>query len=256
MSELRDRYGNELDKYDFQGVATDVMQLADVPTAVVTTLRWALLIPALVGVITAAVFGDRMPGWVLVPFVIGAMLLSMIGALAIGVLFVARRRLEESTQATGRILDTVGLVHHDLVELQGASVTHSAIEDLAHGFINSGALETAATGSLPTPLRIIAKPVATGALWGPKKILERTTTSLINDMPWAVLNAKTDELAQTAGESVELLTEIDAGYASAQESIEETVAAVIAKTTRPLTWMVAVLMSPLIVYWLIGGALT
>lgn len=251
-----EEYEDDLARYDFAGVAGDVMRIVDVPTAVVHTIRWAIIIPVLLGIATAAYFGGRMAPWALVPFVGVSVLLSLVGALFIGVLVVTRHRLEESTEATGRVLDTVARVHHDLVQLRGAEVTHEAVEDLALSVLRSGALEEAAAGFVPRPLRFIARPLSKPLVWGPRKIVERATSAVIDSMPWEVLDAKTAELTADTAASVDLLAEIRSGYDDAHARIESTVAAVIDRMTRPLTIVVVLSFVPVLVFWLIGDWLS
>ena len=220
------------------------------------TLRWALLVPVFIGVATAALFGGRMSAWALIPFVITAVVLSLIGALLIGVLIVTRQRLEQSTAATERVLETVAHVHYDLVQMRGAEVSHAAVSELAHGLLRSGALEEAAAGFVPRPLQFVARPLVKPIVWGPRRIVERASDKLIDEIPWDTLDTKAADLDASLEGGTALLEEIRAGYEAAHDKIEATVDTVVARSTTPLKLVVAISFVPLILLWLVGAAIT
>lgn len=108
----------DLDRYDFDGLRDDIASILDVQRAVLTTLKWTLLIP-LVGSIAAwFVFDARMPRWVLVPYMIVLIAALVLAAINVGFMFVLRNRIGETNEAADRVLRMTSDMHADYLRIQ------------------------------------------------------------------------------------------------------------------------------------------
>lgn len=108
----------DLDAYDFDGLRNDIAAIIDVRQAVLTTLKWTLLIPLVGSVVAWAVFEGRISGWLLVPYMIILILTMVLAAINVGLMFVLRNRIAETNQAADRVLGMTAAIHGDYLKVQ------------------------------------------------------------------------------------------------------------------------------------------
>jgi len=149
----------DLEKYDFDGLRSDITSILDVQSAIKTTLKWSLLIPVIGSVIAWFVFDGRMPRWTLVPYMIVLIGLLVLVAVNVGLMFVLRNRIAETNQAADRVLAMTSDLHTDylqvrsgenelpLKEMAGLLTRELVFPVLISG--GSSAFSTAATASGP-----------------------------------------------------------------------------------------------------------
>jgi hypothetical protein len=99
----------DLDAYDIDGLRSDVMDLVDLPVALVDTARRAVLGPVVVGLFSWLYFAGSMAWWARLPFTLIAVVLSLITSVLVAVYLVMQRRVEAAVDTSSRVLDTVAL---------------------------------------------------------------------------------------------------------------------------------------------------
>lgn len=113
-----DLAGVDLDQYDFDGLRNDIASILDVQQAVLTTLKWTLLIPLVGSIVAWMVFEGRVAGWLLVPYMIILVLTMVLAAINVGLMFVLRNRIAETNQAADRVLRMTAAVHGDYLKVR------------------------------------------------------------------------------------------------------------------------------------------
>ena len=112
----------DLDRYDFDGLRNDIADIVDVQQAVLTTLKWTLLIP-LVGTFVAwFVFDGRMSSWVFYPYMLVLVATLILAAINVGLMFVLRNRIAETNEAADRVLTMTAAIHGDYLKVQSGEL--------------------------------------------------------------------------------------------------------------------------------------
>jgi len=113
-----DLEGVDLDRYDFDGLRNDIASIIDVQSAVLTTLKWSLLLPFIGTIVAWTVFDGRMPNWVLVPWIAVLIATMALSAVNVGLLLVLRNRIDETNQAAERVLEMTASMHTDYLKVR------------------------------------------------------------------------------------------------------------------------------------------
>lgn len=114
--------GIDIDRYDFDGLRNDIADIVDVQQAVLTTLKWTLLIP-LVGTLVAwFVFDGRMSSWLFYPYMVVLIATFVLAAINVGLMFVLRNRIAETNEAADRVLSMTASLHRDYMAVRSGEV--------------------------------------------------------------------------------------------------------------------------------------
>lgn len=246
-----DSSGIDFSKYNLTSLGDDVRSIISLPDAMAQIAKWAFGIPIVIGILSWIVFSGRMSGWLFVPFVLGAMALSVLGSVFIGGFFVARKRLDTVSEATNRVVNVVGEIHRDVVQVKdGASSTsvkavagglvEHAIFPMAFGVVEGmagGGMFSSVTSRFTSmPMNLVQKSVLGAIDRLPDKEIGQVTSDLTSMMPdmSATLGGLNDEYQRIAGE------------------IEGIVAGVSKATLGSVVGVAALSMVPLM-FWLILG---
>jgi len=240
--------------YDLSGLGDDVRSIVDLPDAMIKTAKWAFGLPIAVGILSWIIFSGRMAGWVLVPFVLGAMVLSTLTAVFVGGFFVARTRLDTVSTATNRVVSVIGEMHADVVQVkQGHSST--SVQQVATGLLEHaifpvvfGVVEGMAPGSASGPLGAIRSKV-TGA---PMQLVQKSVIAAVAKLPDKEIGTVVDDLAGAMPEISSTLTELNANYQRVAGEVDGVVARV-SKATLGSVITAAVLATIPLLLWLILG---
>ena len=110
--------GIDLDRYDFDGLRSDIADIVDVQQAVFTTLKWTLLIPIVGTFVAWFVFDGRTSSWVFYPYMAILVATLILAAINVGLMFVLRNRIAETNEAADRVLSMTAALHGDYVAVR------------------------------------------------------------------------------------------------------------------------------------------
>lgn len=164
---LREIAVNTLDpnRYDFDGLRADVMGIIEVGPAVVSTLKWTILVPIIGFLIAHPIFSGRMSGVVYVFFAGVLILLLVVAAVVLGVLLTLRQRLASTNEAAARVVSTVSLLHADVMRVKSGGL-EVPMRDVAR-MLTAEIVFPALTGGVGTMLTTAGGPVG----WLGSKVL-------------------------------------------------------------------------------------
>lgn len=239
MSDKQDSIRLNLDDYDFKGLTSDVLELADMPSAVATVAKRALLFPLVVGIVVFLVFNARTSAFVAIFVALVSMVLSLGAGVLVGVWRLTRQRGEALISATDRVVTTLGDVHKDLGDLP-IGQTKGALSGLTADYMKSGAIEEAAVGFVPGLLQPLAKPFAKRVVWGPKRVIERSTLAIIDELPTEVLEKSLDE-----GGALDKVADV---WQGARDRVQGTVNKVMTVSLIPVLLGVVMALVPLLIW--------
>lgn len=111
-----------VEQYDFDGLRNDVASILDIQAAVLTTLKWTLLVPVAGTFIARIVFSDRIAGWLLWPYLLILALTLVLAAINVGLMFVLRNRIAETNAAADRVLTMTAALHGDYLKVKSGEV--------------------------------------------------------------------------------------------------------------------------------------
>ena len=114
--------GLELERYDFDGLRNDIADIVDVQQAVLTTLKWTLLIPLIGTIVAWFIFDDRISAWLFYPYMAILVATMVLAAINVGLMFVLRNRIAETNQAADRVLGMTAAIHSDYLKVQSGEV--------------------------------------------------------------------------------------------------------------------------------------
>lgn len=246
----------DLDAYDIDGLRSDVMDLVDLPVALVDTARRAVLGPVVVGLFSWLYFAGSMAWWARLPFTLIAVVLSLITSVLVAVYLVMQRRVEAAVETSSRVLDSVALAKGDIERLAAGGVSLS-VRDLSVEILDSAVfpgMEDAVVQVVPFPLRFLARPL----LWVPRQVVGRTVLAAVERLPIqrldreAVADGSHDghaERADAFGRAVDSFVD---DIAAAQAGLERTVAAVLRTVRKPLVVTMFLTAVPLVLWLLLG----
>lgn len=161
----------DLERYDFPGLRAEINDIVDLPSAVARTARWAVLLTLAGAFLTWLVFRTRMPGLVLVPYLILMAAALAVAAIAVGVTVVLRARVASTRQAADRVVGTVASLHGDYLRIRTGEVdlpmramaSLLTRELVFPALLSSGsnlfATATTTTGPVGLLLRLASRPV-------------------------------------------------------------------------------------------------
>lgn len=177
MNQSPDLSGIDVERYDFDELRADIAAILDVQSAVVSTLKWSLVLPA-VGIFVAwNVFDARTSRWALIPFILALAAAMLFAAINIGILFTLRNRLDRTNEAADRVITTTSAIHVDYLrirrgesDLPMAAIAKMLTRELVFPALtasSTAAFATATTASGPMGW-LVARMAA-----GPMKMVER-----------------------------------------------------------------------------------
>lgn len=112
----------DLERYDFGLLRSDVLDIIDVQSAVVTTIKWSLIIPFGGTWLGWTIFGSRMPTWLLLIHTIVLAVLLILAAINIGLMFALRNRIAQTNAAADRVVTTTSMLHADLLRIRAGEI--------------------------------------------------------------------------------------------------------------------------------------
>jgi len=242
-------------KYELDQLGQDVRSVVNVPGAIVQTAKYSFLFPVAVGIGTWLIFSSRMDGF-LGPFVLIAVLLSLLSAMIIGGFFVARKRLDTVASASSRVVDVIGEMHSDVERVRDGHA-ETSVQQVAVGLLETailpmvfGSLSTAAESA--GPLGRIAAKVSKA----PVGLVEKSVISAVKALP----DHKIGDVAQRVGETLPdteaSLTKLRVEYASVRDKMESFVAKASSAATRSMLALAAIASIPLALWLLLGWVFT
>ncbi len=245
--------GIDFSSYDLDGLRDDVVSIVDLPDAMKKTAKWAFGIPIAVGILSWVIFSSRMAGWVLVPFVLGAVVLSVVGSVFIGGFFVARKRLDTVSQATNRVVTVVGEMHADVLQVkEGASQT--SIKEVATGLLEHaifpivfGMAEGFAANASGPFSKISGR--ATDYSMG---LVQKSVIGAVNKLPDHEIGSVVEDASALMPQLTEALSELNGTYQRVAGDIENIVGRVSKATLGSVIGAAAVAMIPLLLWLVIG----
>lgn len=241
--------GIDFEKYELGQLGEDIRAMVDVPGAVIQASKWALGIPIVVALISSGVFSGRMSNWILIPFVFGVFVLSLLASIVFGVYAVTRKRLNLVTDASGRVVNTLGEMHSDVVELkEGAADT--SMQKVAIGLFENAIfpMVTGAVSATSGPLSFITS----RAIKVPMSLIERSVVAAIKVIPDRKIGEIVDDQAESIGALTEVTNQIGETYQSISVRIDEFVGLVSRKTLGSLIGVGVASMLPLLIWLLVG----
>lgn len=243
----------DLERYDLESLQNDIVELVDLPEAVMRAAAWVLGVAALVGIFTWLNFNNSMAAWALIPFTLIAVGLSLVFGAALAVYVITRRRMEEATQAANRVLDTIGMAQSDLERLAAGEVTLS-VRDLSTEVLESAVfpgLEQGIVQTVPWPLTYLMRPI----VWVPRNIIQKTVIAVVERLPIEALG-RTVTTGETEVDEVGRLRTAVASFtddiSDAQSRLEQTAQTAIAATSKLLVGVMVISALPLLIWLLIG----
>lgn len=254
----------DLDRYDFDGFRADITEIIDLPKAAQQAAKWALGVPVMVTVLVWLLFAGRMSGWVLVPYALLVFVLALVGAAVLAVFIVARRRVDQTTAAAGRVVELVGLVHGDFerVRTDGARIP---LRDVA-GLLADEVVFPAVFGvagqstTLAGPMGFVLRP----ALKLPMSVVERKVLAALEQLPAAAETepgaGPTQDGAAVVGDLAaatdEIVTGVAGEYERVQRRLEQIVGTVGVVALGPVAAFVMISFLPLALLLVLGWWLT
>lgn len=108
----------DLSKYDLDGFRADFGEIVDLPGAVGEIVKRAALVTLAFSLILYLVFSPRLGSTALFVFMIAAIACSIAGAVAVAVFMLMRKRVGQTKQAAGRVIELVEMMHLDYQQVQ------------------------------------------------------------------------------------------------------------------------------------------
>lgn len=250
----------DLEKYDVQSVAADLTEVANVPKAFAATAWRAALVPIVIAIVTWVVFTSRMATWALLPYTLVATGLSLGVAAVLAIALFTRRQLDAVTDASKRVLGVTAEMHGDLAKLKAgdlrltvretastlsSEVIFPMVEDMSVGV---------AREFLPGPFKSIASPV----IGVPIGVVKKSVAAAIGVLPVDALDAAV-ELGDENGADKALeasVVELGKRYEGIQSSIEDFVRRAMGRSLVPVLLAGLAVAIPLVLWWLLGWALS
>lgn len=249
--------GIDFSAYDLSTVRDDVRSIVDLPTAIAKTARWAFGIPVGVGVLVWIFFSSRMSGWAFIPYVLIAMLLAAPAGALIGGLLVARRRLDTVSQATSRVVNVVGEMHADVMQVrQGAEQT--SVKQVATGLLEHavfpivfGVAEGFAANASGPFSRFSGQ--ATEFSLG---LVQKSVVGAVDRLPDREIGSILDGSGEAVADVTAALTELNGTYQQVVGGIDGVVGTVSKATLGSLVGAAFLSLVPLTIWLVIGWLLT
>lgn len=243
--------GIDFAKYNLDGLSDDIKSIIDIPGAIARVAKWAFVTPVLVGILTWVVFSPRMSGIGTFFFSFGAVILSIMAAVVLGGFAVARQRLDIASQATTRVVNVVGEVHSDVVELkEGASST--TVRQMAVG-ITQHAILPVVFGVAEASAGPLARLGSSGSLM---RVVEKSVVNAVSRLPDHEIGSMVDEGAGLASDTASMLGRLDDEYQRVVGNVEGVVQSVSRATLGSLLTFAGISLIPLVLYLIAGWALT
>lgn len=167
----------DLDKYDFDGLRQDVMDILSLPQAGLEIAKWVGLGPAIAGWIIFMFFSRRMSMWALVPYGVVVTLALILASVGIGLCFVLHRRVAATNAAADRVIYLTSELHRDYLQVRSgdanipmATMATALTEQLIFPLLSGGALSAT---SLSGPVGFVLRPVLSRLINGvQERVLE------------------------------------------------------------------------------------
>lgn len=247
----------DLEAYDLDGLRANVSELVDLQQLAVRTFQWTFTGPLAVGLLTWIYFSGRMPTWVLVPFDLIAIVLSLLGSALAAVFIVMRSKVAAATGAASRTFDVLAMAHGDLEQALDGGVEVS-VKGLAGQILELAvfpAIEDGIVAVAPPPARFLVRPI----VWLPTTVVSKTVMAVVDRLPATTLGHLSEEQLQAGSDEVGALRgafeSLPEDLAEAQLGLERTVAKALNISARPLVIAVIIALLPLLGWLLIGDAL-
>ena len=246
--------GIDFSAYNLSSLGDDVASIINVPEAVGRVAKYSFAIPAVVGIVSWIVFSGRMPTWVLVPFVFGAVVLSLFAAVAIGGLMVVRRRLDTVAQATDRVVGVVGTMHSDIVELREGHA-NTSVQEVAVGLFENAILPAAFStfsGIAENSLGPVGGAISKATQAPMHSLVKKSVVAAIRSLPDREIGQLVEDTAGAMPEVGAALAAVNAEYQRTRENVEAIVAKVSRTAVGSMVGVALVATVPLLVWLLIG----
>jgi len=234
----------DLEKYDLEGLRTDVAQIISLTGIFQSVAARALGFTALFSLVVLLLFSGRLSGAGLVLFMMITIVLAALGAVMLAVFFVLRTRVAQTTRASSRVVDLVEPIHADYQDFRGggaeASVRAVGSEIAQHivlpavfGFAGRSAI-------LAGPMGILLRP----ALKLPQQWVENAVVSALDELPeHAIATAKpVSGMTESAPGTT---SELNAVYVTIQNKLESIVRVLRVGTLGPVGALVCLSLIPL-----------
>jgi len=243
----------DLEKYDLEGLRTDVSQIISLTGTLQSVAVRALGFTAIFSLVVFLIFSGRLSGTGLALFMMVTLLLAALGAVMLAVFFVLRTRVAQTTTASSRVVDLVELIHADYQDFRGggaqASVRAVGSEIAQHivlpavfGFAGRAAI-------LAGPMGILLRP----ALKLPQQWVENAVVSALDELPeHAVATIEpVSGMTEAARPDVAMnevggaASELNAVYVTIQNKLESIVRVLRVGTLGPVGALVCLSLVPL-----------
>ena len=245
--------GIDFTKYELDELGADIRSIVDVPGAIGQAAKYALTIPFIVVIITWAVFSSRMAAWVFVPFSIITFFLSFFGALVIGGFFVARKRLDIIADASSRVVDVIGTMHADVVQVKdghsGTSVQQVAVGLLENAIFPAffGTINSTAEATLG-PLGRLTSSITKA----PLNMVQKSVISAIGSLPDREIGQLVTDVGAAVPQANAGLQRLTTEYENVRDKIDGIVAKVSRTALGSVLGFALVASVPLAVWLIIG----
>lgn len=171
--------------YDLDELRDDVRSVVDVGGAISAVTRWAIGAAAVAAIVSWIIFQSRIDsGAIAIIFALVAGVCAIPLGAAVGGWLLARRRLNIVTEASGRVVDVVGQMHGDVLQLR-AGTAETSVQQVAVSLLQEavfpavfGTVNSTAEGLLG-PLSFIAGRVTKA----PMKVVEHSVVAAIEALP-------------------------------------------------------------------------
>lgn len=249
--------GIDFAKYELDELGSDIRSIVDLPGAIAQAAKYAFGIPIVVVIVVWIVFSSRMGSVGLFFFALVAFGLSFFGSVVIGGYAVARRRLDLVAAASNRVIDTIGVMHTDVVQVKDGHAGTS-VQQVAVGLLEN-AIFPAVFGTIRASAETALGPFGrftNRVTSAPMAMVQRTVISAVESLPDKEIGQIVDDAGARMPDATDRLAGLRTQYEAVRDRVDHLVAGVTRTALGSSLGFALVASVPLFAWLVVGWVLS